>query len=151
MNWLGLGLAVVCNIVVGMVWYAPWFPTGKAWMRHMGYGPDHKPSGVGMAMALMLVGTVLLWFVITHDFWVYKDAYQNPLTGGSPTNDLRIMDGVLAGVFITLGFIVPLNLNRVAFEKMKWGLFGVNVGYYFVTLVLGGIILTTVGTFNTGA
>lgn len=155
MNWLGLGLAMLCNIVIGFVWYAKWFPTGRAWMRHMGMDPDRmeKPRGGAMAasMGMMLIGTFLLWFVITHDFWVYKDAYQNVATGGKLTNNLSIMDGVMAGVFTTLGFVVPFNLNRVAFERMKWGLFGINVGYYFVTLVLGGIILVSVGSFNTGA
>lgn len=153
MNWLGLGLALLANMVIGFAWYAKWSPTGRIWMRHMGMDPDNMPPPpakmMAMSMTLMVIGAFLMMFVFTHNFWVYQDAYQNTATGGTAGANLSVMDGVMGGVFTWLGFIVPLNLNAVAFENKPWSLFWVNAGYYLVTLVVAGILLTTVGSFDT--
>jgi hypothetical protein len=148
-NWLGFALAIVANIILGFIWYAPWFPTGKVWLRHQGLDPSNMPKMKGAAMAmsmvLMLVGAVLMMFVFAHTNGVYLDAFRNTATGGRAGYHLSVMDGVMGGFFTWLGFIVPLNLNAVAFERKPWGLFFVNAGYYLVTLVLAGILIATVG------
>ena len=152
MNWLGMGLAIVANIVIGFIWYAPWFPTGALWMRDQGMDPKNPPKMPGgkmmMSMVLMIIGAALMFFVFTHNFWVYQDAFRNTATGGKADYKLGIMDGVMGGVFTWLGFVVPLNLNTVAFDGKKWSMFFVNAGYYLVALVVAGILLVTVGTFG---
>jgi len=150
---LGLGLAFVANLVIGFIWYAPWFPIGAAWVRMQGMDPKNMPKAPGGQMAMsmvlgMLIGPLLMLFVFTHDFWVYLDAFNNVKTGGTDGYKLKLMDGVMGGVFTWLGFIVPLNLNSVAFDRKPWKLFFINTGYYLITLVVAGILLVTVGKFT---
>jgi hypothetical protein len=148
-NWIGFGLGIVVNMVLGFVWYAAWSPTGKVWMRHQGLDPKNMPkmSGAQMVvpMLLMVVGAVLMMFVFAHTNGVYLDAFRNPQTGGQPGYHLSVLDGIMGGFFTWLGFIVPLQLNSVAFERKPWSLFVVNAGYYLVTLVIAGILIATVG------
>ncbi|MFO1533655.1 MAG: DUF1761 domain-containing protein [Thermoplasmatota archaeon] len=146
-NWLGFALAIVSNIVIGFVWYANWFPTGKAWARELKVDMTQRPPPGAMAksMGLMLVGVVLLMFVYAHNMMVYEDAYRNQMTGGMAGYKLGLMDGVMGGLFTWLGFFVPVHLNLVAFEHRSWKLFGINVGYYLVVMVVAGVLIATVG------
>jgi hypothetical protein len=147
-NWAGFGLAALFNVILGFVWYAKWSPTGKVWMRHQGMDPDNLPkipgSAMAMSMVLMLVGVGLMMFVFTHTNGVYLDAFRNEATGGKTGYHLSVMDGVMGGFFTWLGFIVPLQLNAVAFERKPWALFVVNAGYFLITLVVAGILIATV-------
>ncbi|MEA3203865.1 MAG: hypothetical protein QOI63_1545, partial [Thermoplasmata archaeon] len=94
LNWLGLGLAVLFNMVLGFVWYAKWTPTGRIWMREMNVPMDAKPTGGQMAkgLILMVIGSFLLMFVFAHNFWVYQDAFRNTATGGVAGYKLSLMD-----------------------------------------------------------
>jgi len=152
MNWLGLGVSFLWLVILGFIWYAPWFPTGAAWIRSQGLDPKNMPKMQGgkmaVSMILMLIGSFLMLFVFTHTFWVYQDAFRNTATHGTAGYKLKVMDGVMGGVFTWLGFIVPLNFNSVAFDNKPWKLFWVNAGYYLVGLVVAGILLTTVGKFG---
>lgn len=145
LNWLAIGLSLLVLIVLGFVWYAPWAPTGKVWARGMGMDPGNMPKPPGGKMAvslvLMVLGSFLMVFVFAHTFMVYEDAYRNESTGGQEDYDLSLMDGLMGAFFTWLGFIVPINLNTVAFENRSWGFFTVNVGYYLVGLAIAGILL----------
>jgi len=47
LNWLAIGLGVLAMMILGFVWYAPWFPTGKVWARNMGMDPNNMPKPPG--------------------------------------------------------------------------------------------------------
>lgn len=147
LNWLGLSLAVVANMVVGFVWYLPSVPTGKAWMKALGMNADTKPTPaqLGRGLVLMVIGAFLLMFVFAHTNMVYEDAYRNAGTGGTPGYELTLLDGLVGGFFTWLGFFVPVQLTGVAWEGRPWSLFLVNAGYYLVTLLLAGALIATVG------
>jgi len=146
-NWLGFGLAIVAYMALGFVWYAPWFPTGKAWIRLTKMDTTQRPPAAAMlqSMLLMVVGAILLMFVFAHNMMVYQDAYRNTASGGIAAYKLSFLDGLLGGVFTWLGFVVPLNLNQVAFNKKPWSLFAIDTGYLLVSLVVAGILIATVG------
>ena len=147
LNWLGLFLAVVANLVIGFVWYLPSMPTGKAWMAALGMSADTKPTQAQMmrGLVLMLIGAFLLMFVFAHTNMVYEDAFRNTATGGTAGYELTAMDGLVGAFFVWLGFFVPVQLNAVAWEGKPWSLFFVNAGYYLVTLLVAGALITTVG------
>ncbi len=146
-NWLGLGLAVLFNMILGFVWYAKFTPTGRIWMREMKIATDAKPTSAQMAqgMILMLVGAFLTMFVLAHNFWVYQDAGRNVVTNGVAGYKLTLMDGMTGGFFVWLGFFVPQHWSGVAWEGKSWTLFFVQAGYSLVTMVVAGILLVTVG------
>jgi magnesium-transporting ATPase (P-type) len=145
LNYLGMGLAIVASMILGFLWYSPKTPTGKVWCRGMGMDPDNMtpPPGGKMAvsMILMVIGSLLLFFMLAHSFIAYRDAYRLDEAG----YDLKLVDGIMGGVFTWLGFIVPIQLNSVAFENRPWSFFFVNASYYLVMLVVAGILLVTVG------
>lgn len=143
LNWLGMGLAVVANIVIGSLWYSPKSPTGRIWMRDTGHDMSHKPTGGEMAkaMGLMLIGVLLTMFVLAHTFIAYRDAYRLD----DPTYELGIADGLIGGFFVWLGFNLPIQLNSVAFDRKPWSLFTVNSLYYLVAFLVAGLLLVTVG------
>lgn len=148
LNWLGLGLAVLFNMILGFLWYAKFTPTGKVWMKHMKIPADAKPTGGQMAkgLILMVIGAFLLFFVFAHTNMIYQDAFRNTATGGIAGYKLKLQDGIMGGLFTWLGFFVPQQLSGVAWEGKSWGLFAVNAGYNLVTMVVAGILLVTVGT-----
>jgi hypothetical protein len=149
LNWLAIAISVLAMMVIGFVWYAAWFPTGKVWLRDMGMDPKNmpKPPGGKMAvsMTLMVLGSFLMMFVFAHTNMVYEDAFRNEASDGDAGYDLTVADALIGAVFTWLGFIVPVSLNQVAFENKRWSTFAVNTGYYLVALLVAGLLLATVG------
>jgi len=92
----------------------------------------------------MLVGVALLMFVFAHNVMVYQDAYRNVATFGKAGYHLTVMDGVMGGLFVWLGFFLPLNLGAVAWDRKPWSFALVTTAYYLVTLVVGGILLVVI-------
>lgn len=140
--WLAFALAVVANMVIGFVWYAQWFPTGKIWIRETKMDVNQKIPGSEMAksMIIMVVGALLMMFVYVHNNWVYEEAFR--VRGTTVVSyDLTMMDTLTGAVFTWLGFIVPLNLNDVAFNKKSWSLFWVNSGYYLVSFLVAAMLV----------
>src|SRR5688572_10391564 len=122
LNWLGLGLAVLANMIIGFAWYHRSAPTGKAWMKALGMRADVEPTPaqLGRGLLLMVIGAFLLMFVFAHTNMVYEDAYRNAATGGTPGYELTAMDGLMGAVFTWLGFFVPVQLSAVAWEGRPW-------------------------------
>ncbi len=139
--WLAIVLAMVFNFFLGFVWYAKFTPMGRLWMTEMKLDPDVKPApGVMMrGMVLMIVGSFLTFFVLAHITVAYHDSYMLD----EPAYKLTLMDGVMAGACIWLGFFVPLLWGGVAWEGKSWKLFFVNAGYHLIALVVGGILLVS--------
>lgn len=137
LNWVAIGASMLANIVLGFIWYAPQSPTGKTWMREMKMPLNAKPDPkeMGKSMGLMLVGAFLMMFVLAHFMVGFRDAFR---LDGVAT--LGLMGGVTAGFLVWLGFMAPLSLNAVAFERRSWTLFGINAGYYLLTMLIAGAI-----------
>jgi hypothetical protein len=141
LNWLAIGIAMVSNIVLGFLWYSPKMPTGKVWMKGMGFPADMKPTPKQMviSMALMIIGTFLLMFILQHSFIAYRDAYRFD-DARLDSAGLTIADGLTGGFFTWLGFFLPVQLGLVAWEGKSWGFMAVVTGYYLVSLVIAGLI-----------
>jgi hypothetical protein len=127
-------VAVVANFILGFLWYTPLF--GKAWAKEMGIVMDRKPTGGEMAKGLsfMIIGNFFMAYVFAHNnaAWSYVPGMDQMSTAASILN---------ASFFTWLGFYLPVDLNRVAWEKASWKLFGINTGYHFMTLLVAATIL----------
>jgi len=136
MNWLAVLVAVVASFVFGWLWYGPLF--GKKWAALMKFPPDMKPDKKVMmrGMILMVIGTFLTAYTIV---WV-SDVWRPSVWGGS--GDAAAYVYALATAFwVWIGFYVPMNLSGVAWEGKPWALFGLNVAYCFLNLLLIALII----------
>ena len=137
LNWLAIGVAVIASFLLGGLWYGPLF--GQAWKKEMGVPPDARPAGgeMGKALGLNLFGTLLTAFVLAHSVLGWRPSAWNAGADASPATY-----GFFAAFFAWLGFVVPVLLNGVSFEKKSWKLFWINASFQFFSLLAIGMILT---------
>jgi len=137
LNWLAIVVSVVVAFLVGGLWYGPLF--GKVWQKEMGVPLDAKPTGseMGKSLSLNVIGTFLIAFVLAHDVLGWRPSAWNAGADAPPA-----VYGFFAAFFAWLGFMVPVLLNGVAFERKSWRLFFINAAHQFVSLQIIGMILT---------
>ena len=132
-NYAAVILAAVASMVIGFVWYGPLF--GKKWMALTGMHMDKMGAMSSGSMtklyALAALGSLVMGFVLAHAI-VFASAYLH-VTG--------ISAGLQAGFWNWLGFIAPVTLGSVLWERKPWALWVLNNAYYLVTLMVMGVIL----------
>ena len=142
-GWIEIVVATIAYFIVSFVWWGPLM--GGKWGREMGMdmSPENQPGmkEMGKPMALQLLGTFLMAYV----FWVVTHAFTT--SGVHDTTDAQLMMNnpafmdILAGAFFTtLGFVVPMQLGRIAWEKASWTLFGINTAGHFIGLFVMGLV-----------
>ena len=136
-NYLAVLACVVASMPLGAFWFGPGF--GKAWAAEMGYDPNMpKPDGKFMAkaMSITLLGNLLIAFVLTHSALIWR-----PSTWGGSPDMADWIYGLNAAIWTWLGFFLPMQMNRVAWEMKRWKLVGINASHDLVRLTLFGMIL----------
>jgi hypothetical protein len=132
-NYLAVLVAAIVAIVLGFLWYGPFF--GKPWMKLMGITPEKmeegKKKGMGGTYAMMTVTTLLMSFVLSHAL-VFAATYLD---------ESGWYAGVMTGFWNWLGFVVPVSMGSVLWERKPWKLWCINAGYYLVSMMLMGIVL----------
>ena len=133
LNYWAILVAVVAINVLGALWYGPLF--GKLWMNLSGWSeadrammktPEGKKKGT-RAMLLGLIPSIVMVYVLAHIVYAY-DAITLAL-------------GIQAGFWVWLGFIATVLFNAVLYERKPVKLYLLNIGYYFVALLIAGVIL----------
>lgn len=133
-NYLAVVLGAVVTIVVGFFWYGPVF--GKKWIALSGIPPEALAEGTskkGMLRSypVMILGALVMAYVLFHVL-VFAMAYTK--TSGWTA-------GVSSGFWMWLGFVAPVTMGSVLWERKSWTLWFINAGYYLVSLVLMGALL----------
>jgi hypothetical protein len=143
--WPAILVGILFNMVLGFIWYGPLF--GKAWAKAAGVDMSNKPPTAQMvkSMLIMLVGAFLMIYCLSYNVEAWRTvmlgmhaAGQMP---GMDAKNIPIALAINSGAWTTVGYIVPLLLNQVAFENKPWKLFFINTGYYFVALTAVSFIL----------
>ncbi|HWR71798.1 MAG TPA: DUF1761 domain-containing protein [Nitrospirota bacterium] len=133
-NYLAVVAAAIASMVIGFVWYGPLF--GKTWMKLSGTTPvkmdTAKAPGMGKTYVLAFVGSLVMSYVLAHSL-VFAAAYYG--MGG-------VSAGLMSGFWNWLGFIAPVTLAAVLWESKPWKLWVLTNGYYLVTLLVMGTILS---------
>ena len=128
-------VATIANFIFGFLWYTPLF--GKAWARELKVDTTLKPRPGELARGLIfgLIGNFLLAFVLAHN---------NAAWGFVPEMKLASKGAIIANsaIFTWLGFYLPVDLNRVSWERASWRLFAINTVYHLLSLVIAATILT---------
>ncbi len=134
-NVIAVLVATAANFVLGFLWYTPLF--GKAWAREMKFDTSVKPpsGAIAKGMIFMVIGNFLMAYVFAHNnmAWTFVPGMETYSTAAIIGN---------AAVFTWLGFYLPVDLSRVAWEGASWKLFGINTTYHFLMLLVAATILT---------
>ena len=135
-NYLAVIVCVVAGMPVGFLWFGPLF--GKAWAKHMGMEEMEKPGGGAMAKSLTLyaLGSLLIAWVLAHSILVWQ-----PSTWNAGEDAAAWVYGVNGAVWTWLGFFLPLQMGRVAWEQKGWGLVAINASFDLTRLLMFGLIL----------
>ena len=120
-------VAALASYLLGAIWYGPIF--GNAWKKLTGI-PEMKPTP--SAMILGFAGSFLMSFVLAHAL-VFAGAYM--AAGGTSA-------GLMCGFWNWLGFIAPVTLGVVIYEKKSWKLWLLNNSYWLISLLVMGVILS---------
>lgn len=126
-NYLAVLIAALANYVIATVWYAVLF--SNLWKKLTGI-PDMKPSLI--KMVIVFIGSVVISFVLLHSI-VFGNEYLK-MSG--------ILGGLMGGFFSWLGFIAPVTLTNVIYEKRLWKLWLLDNSFWLVSLLVMGAILS---------
>ncbi len=125
-NWLAVIVAALIPMGVGMVWYGPIF--GKAWMGLMELTEEEIKEGFSPAKSYggSFVMAIIMAFVLANVI---------DMAGSG------LMNGMMCGALLWLGFIVPYGFQSVAFEMKKTQIYVMSVAYNLVVLLLMGLVI----------
>jgi len=129
-NWLAVIVAAVAGIIVGFIWYAP--PVfGRRWARASGIELPQP----GEVQPMTYVGAVVTAVVTAYVLAV--------LIGG--LGAATLVDGVIVGVVVWLGFVATWLASGVFFERRSTEWWAINAGQAVVSLALMGAIIGYLG------
>ncbi len=136
-SMMAILLTVLATFFFGFIWYTLLF--GKAWAVEMKFDMTVKPPA-----SVMIKG--LVFMVIGNFFMAFVFAHNNAAWSFVPGMDkMGLVEGVAnAAGFTWLGFFLPGDLSKVAWERHSWKLFGINTSYHLFMLIIAAVILMTV-------
>ena len=115
-------IAGIVSTSIGFLWYHP-KTFGTAWMRYSGLTPEKATNSMWMAMVGFLASLVMASILYLQTF--------------AEANLARAM---LHAAWLWLGFMVPILLGPVLWERKSFWLFAINATYW-LTAILGMTIV----------
>ncbi len=127
-NYLAVAVAALASYIIAFLWYGVVFK--NRWMQLSGI-TEMKPTAKNIILAL--VGS---WFTS----WVLAHA---TLFGNAYLHTTGISGGLMCGFFNWLGFIAPVTMMGVLYEKRKWALWVLDNGFWLLAFLVMGAILSS--------
>lgn len=123
-------VATVVAFVIGAIWYSP-ILFGKEWMSLIGHSQkevdDFKKKGVIKFYVIQLVVTFITFCVLG-----FAMTALSTKTGS---------DGAFIGVLAWLGFILPISVGAIIWERRPFKLVLIDNVNMLLSLVVGGAII----------
>lgn len=85
-----------------------------------------------------IAGNLFMTILTMIGLWIFLLA----MTAYKPTMEQGLSLGAMVGATAWLFFVVPTMMQTLFFESRSWLVTQVNLGYRFVELVGGGMIMT---------
>jgi hypothetical protein len=126
-NFLAVLVAALANYIIATVWYGVLF--SGLWKKLTGIS-EMKPKPLNIV--LVFIGLLVMSFVLLHSI-VFGNTFTN-LNGAA--------GGLMGGFFSWLGFIAPVTLTNVLYEKRPWKLWLLDNAFWLVSLLVMGVILS---------
>jgi hypothetical protein len=146
---VGIVLAVVANIVVGMIWYNPKV-MGTKWADAIGKKMgDMKMVPSDMAYAILaatfkaFVLSLLIFYGLTNSaIFSLAGAFGGENPSGILIGTWTEIGAAIAIAFLVwVGFVVPTEMNRHIWENKNLKLFWINSLHMLVTLVVMALVI----------
>jgi hypothetical protein len=122
-----LVVAALANYVIGSLWYGVFF--SKSWVRLSGL-KEMKVSAASVISGL--IGALLTAYVLQHAIFFANEYLKTSGIGG----------GLMTGFFGWIGFIAPVTIGVVTYEKKPFALWILNNAYWLISLLVMGVILS---------
>ena len=138
-NYLAVLACAVVAMPVGFLWFGPLFGKGVGrgiWASATCGRPTRDRWA--KSMAIFFASNLLIAWVLAHSI----EAWQASSWGLSPDSAPWIYARECGGFFNWLGFFLPVQMNRVAWEMKSWGLVLINSSFDLTRLLLFGFILS---------
>jgi hypothetical protein len=126
-NFLAVVVAALVNYALGALWYGVLF--GKAWQRLSGTA-QMKVSVLSVILGLL--GALFMSFVLHHAIFFASEFLKTGGVGG----------GLMVGFFNWIGFVAPVTIGVVTYQKKPFALWMLDNSYWLISLLLMGIILS---------
>ena len=126
-NFLAVIVAALVSFGLGALWYAVLF--GKAWRRLSGTAEVKQTA---LSLIVVLIGSLFMSFVLHHAIFF---ANQYLKTGG-------VGGGLMVGFFNWIGFIAPVTIGVVTYQKKPFALWILDNAYWLISLLVMGVILS---------
>ena len=131
-NWIGVVLAAVASMILGMVWY---MGLSKQWIAATGKTREQLLGDKGPAMAFIIAFVCQL-------VMAYFLALLTPaLTGGATS----VSGAVVIGVHMWLGFIITSMVLNHRYQNMSWKLTLIDGGYLLGVMIVQGVVIGLFG------
>jgi hypothetical protein len=135
-NWMAVLVSAIIPMVIGFIYYHPKV-AGGAWMKANGFtlesvGTGPKPILFGVAFVLSVLLSMWLCGNVTG---------PGQLTAPDGHSYATFGHGAVHGLVISIMVLLPILGTQSIFEKRGWGWVFVNLGYWALTLMtMGGIL-----------
>jgi hypothetical protein len=128
-NWLAVVLAMVASMALGMAWY---MTLSKQWLAALGKSRDEiDPSDV----------TPYVWSVVVQLVMAYFIALLTPALFG----ETNVVNGLLCGAHMWLGFVITSMILNHRYQGQKWSLTLIDGGYLLGVLLVQGLVIGLFG------
>ena len=118
-------VAALAAFVIGSLWYSVLF--GKLWMKLAGVKKEKKDPYMAVRFLVYFIGQLVMSFVLAH-FIIF-------------TNSVSYVEGLITAFWLWLGFIAPITIGSVLWEKKSINLFVLNNAYNLIALGAMSVIL----------
>lgn len=125
LNLLAVLAAGAAAFVIGSLWYTVLF--GKLWTKLAGIKKQHKDPYMPVRFLVYLIGQLVMAFVLAH-FLIF-------------TNAVTYVEGLTIVFWLWLGFIAPITIGGVLWEKKSINLFVLNNAYNLIAMGVMSVIL----------
>jgi hypothetical protein len=131
LNWLAVILGAVIYFALGAVWFTPVL-FGRQWQRSIGWAasqrpPQMKPSAYLLPAAAYVVAAIATGIL------------------AAATGSDTLMEGVILGVVVGVGYAVTLTAVEAVFDPNKpqpWVWFGISASYHFIGLLVVAVLVS---------
>jgi len=130
-NWLGVILATLSSVVVGMIWYSR-LVFGKPWMK-LAKLTEAKIKDFSMtAMGISVCMAFLTASVLAHVTSVVSKVY---------TDQPFFLNAILCGFLLWLGFTAARIVTHDTYEQRPIALMFITISYELVAISVMAIII----------